>query len=219
MFLRYYKFFVPLSRLEVLYLGGNCLTEIPAELGALVSLISLTLCDNQLQSIPPTLSHLQRLQSLSLHNNQLSTLPPDIISLNLIELSLRNNPLVVQFVQEFVYEPPTLLELAGRIIKLENIPYSTGDAPSQLVAYLDAAHSCVNPKCRGMCVILNFAFEYFEPEKNSFKLWELSLSGSEDLSRDFQEPESDKSNVIPLSFVCLRALFHLVKTRSSLLLS
>ncbi|KAL5008416.1 hypothetical protein ScPMuIL_013997 [Solemya velum] len=147
-------------RLEVLYLGGNCLTEIPAELGALVSLISLTLCDNQLQSIPPTLSHLQRLQSLSLHNNQLSTLPPDIISLNLIELSLRNNPLVVQFVQEFVYEPPTLLELAGRIIKLENIPYSTGDAPSQLVAYLDAAHSCVNPKCRAMCVYFSSRVEH-----------------------------------------------------------
>lgn len=87
------------NRLEVLYLGGNCLSEIPAEVGQLHRLVGLNLSDNLLQSLPPTLSSLQRLQSLNLHNNNLQTLPPQIVSLNLVELSLRKNPLVNRFVQ------------------------------------------------------------------------------------------------------------------------
>ena len=83
-------------RLEILYLGGNRLSSLPAELGHVTSLVSLVLSDNQLTSLPRSLCNLHRLQSLSLHNNQLSTLPPDICRLPLVELSLRNNPLVVR---------------------------------------------------------------------------------------------------------------------------
>ncbi|GFR73898.1 leucine-rich repeat-containing protein [Elysia marginata] len=139
-----------LSKLQVLYLGGNRLSEIPAEVGSLAELTSLVLCDNRLQSLPPTLIHLHRLRSLSLHNNQLSTLPTEIVALNLVELSLRNNPLVNRFVQDLVYNPPSLLEMAGRVVKIEKVPYTEEDLPRCLRSYLDSAQRCVNPKCKGV---------------------------------------------------------------------
>jgi len=146
-------------RLEILYLGGNCLTSLPAELGRVTSLVSLVVSDNQLSSLPRSLTNLARLQSLSLHNNWLATLPPDIIRLPLVELSLRNNPLVVRFVEELTYDAPSLLELAGRCVKLNDIPYSAESIPASLVCYLDSAQSCVNPRCSGisfqLCVYID----------------------------------------------------------------
>ncbi|CAG5130836.1 unnamed protein product [Candidula unifasciata] len=139
-----------LTRLQVLYLGGNRLVEIPAEVGYLSELTSLVLCDNRLQSLPPTLMNLRNLRSLSLHNNKLSTLPTEIVALNLVELSLRNNPLVNRFVQDLVYNPPALLELSGRVIKIEKVRYTSEDLPVSLIRYLDSAQRCVNPQCKGV---------------------------------------------------------------------
>jgi len=139
-----------LQSLEILYLGGNRLEELPYEMGLLSSLVALILCDNKLLSLPSSLSRLRRLQSLSLHNNQLSTLPPEIVTLDLTELSLRNNPLVMRFVEEMVFQPPTLLELAGRTVKTRRVPYMEEDLPRNLFEYLNSAHSCVNPKCKGV---------------------------------------------------------------------
>ena len=136
-------------RLEILYLGGNRLTSLPVELGRVTSLVSLVVSDNQLSALPRSLTKLSRLQSLSLHNNRLATLPPDIIRLPLVELSLRNNPLVVKFVEELIYDAPSLLELAGRCVKLNNIQYSLENIPASLVRYLDSAQCCVNPRCNG----------------------------------------------------------------------
>ncbi|KAM4609141.1 leucine-rich repeat-containing protein 58 [Polymixia lowei] len=140
-----------LISLELLYLGGNLITAIPPELANLPYLSYLVLCDNRIQSVPPQLTRLHSLRSLSLHNNLLTYLPREILSLvRLQELSLRGNPLVVRFVKEMTYDPPSLLELAGRTIKSRNVPYSPCDLPSHLLCYLDLASKCPNPKCAGV---------------------------------------------------------------------
>lgn len=139
-----------LKKLEILYLGGNRLKVIPTEVGQMESLVSLVLSDNYIEQLPNSLARLKNLQSLGLHNNRLSTLPPELIRLNLVELSLRNNPLVVRFVQDLTYEPPTLKELAGRTIKVKNISYAVEDLPVCLIEYLASGNQCVNPKCKGV---------------------------------------------------------------------
>ncbi|TFK04116.1 rac GTPase-activating protein 1 [Platysternon megacephalum] len=140
-----------LSSLEFLYLGGNFITSIPPELANLPSLSYLVLSDNKIQSIPPQLAQLHSLRSLSLHNNLLTYLPREILNLvHLEELSLRGNPLVVRFVRDLTYNPPSLLELAGRTMKTRNIPYAPSDLPGNLVRYLSLASNCPNPKCGGV---------------------------------------------------------------------
>ncbi|XP_014664936.1 PREDICTED: leucine-rich repeat-containing protein 58-like isoform X2 [Priapulus caudatus] len=139
-----------MTSLEVLYLGGNRLKEVPATVGYLQKLTALILCNNQLRSLPSTVCQLKCLQTLSLHENRLTTLPPELTKLNLLDLSLRGNPLVVRFVQELAFHPPTLLELAARRIKIKNIPYSEVDLPRSLVSYLSTGKQCVNPNCKGV---------------------------------------------------------------------
>lgn len=93
---------------------------------------------------------LHSLLSLSLHNNLLTFLPREILSLiHLQELSLRGNPLVVRFIKDMTYDPPSLMELAGRTIKSQNLPFRSCDLPSNLIHYLNLASECPNPKCAG----------------------------------------------------------------------
>ncbi|XP_047670889.1 leucine-rich repeat-containing protein 58 [Tachysurus fulvidraco] len=140
-----------LTSLELLYLGGNMISSIPVELANLPVLSYLALCDNRIQSIPPQFTRLHSLRSLSLHNNLLTYLPREILSLvQLQELSLRGNPLVVRFIKDMTYDPPSLLEMAGRTIKTRNLRYSEQDLPADLVRYLDLASKCPNPKCGGV---------------------------------------------------------------------
>lgn len=140
-----------LQRLEILYLGGNQLSHVPNELGTLRRLRALNLCDNKIESLPSTLVRLTHLQSLHLHNNRLTTLPVALVKLrNLEELSLRENPLVVRFVRDMTFNPPTLLELSGRCIKNSGLKYSSQDLPPHLLQYLNSARRCVNPCCKGV---------------------------------------------------------------------
>ena len=140
-----------INRLEFLYLGGNQLTDIPAELGQLSRLQSLALSDNYITRLPRELKQLTHLRSLSLHNNQLQMLPKEIIELtNLSELSLRGNPLVMRFVREMPHNVPTLLELSGRCIKKCRLHYNPSVIPRSLVGYLDHSRMCDNPLCAGV---------------------------------------------------------------------
>jgi len=127
------------------------LEEVPSELGELVTLTGLVLCDNRITHLPKQLTHLTNLRSLFLHDNQLQTLPQNLINLtHLEELSLRNNPLVIRFIKEWPDTVPTLLELAGNTVKKKQIPYDSNALPGSLVRYLDDAQRCDNPKCKGV---------------------------------------------------------------------
>jgi len=138
-------------RLQLLYLGGNQLTEVPPELGQLSWLQGLSLSDNSITRLPRQLKQLTRLQSLSLHNNQLQLLPKEIIELTcLTELSLRGNPLVVRFIREMSNNVPTLLELSGRCVKKCSLRYNRSIIPTSLVNYLNHARTCDNPLCAGV---------------------------------------------------------------------
>lgn len=140
-----------LKNIQVLSFGGNQISEVPAIVGHLKTLQVLILCDNQIETLPANIANLKHLKSLQLHKNRLKVLPPEIIALkNLNELSLRENPLVVRFISDMAHTSATLLELAARIIKLHEITVQRGEIPDTLIEYLNSAHHCVNPNCKGV---------------------------------------------------------------------
>ncbi|XP_075976674.1 leucine-rich repeat-containing protein 58 [Anticarsia gemmatalis] len=140
-----------LNNLQILSLGGNQILEVPESVGRLTGLQALVLSDNLIEQLPASIANLKQLRSLLIHKNRLKTLPTQIIKLKcLTELSLRDNPLVVRFVRDMTLQPPSLLELAGRTIKLHEIPVRFGEVPVTLMRYLGAAQCCVNPKCKGV---------------------------------------------------------------------
>lgn len=46
--------------------------------------------------------------------------------------------------------PPTLMELAARMVKSTGIEVQPGDVPQTTLEYLNCANCCVNPKCKGV---------------------------------------------------------------------
>ena len=69
-----------MTMLAELYLSGNQLTSIPAELGNLKNLTKLYLDNNQLKSIPGELGNLINLEDLRLDENKnLTSPPPEIV--------------------------------------------------------------------------------------------------------------------------------------------
>ncbi|XP_037935548.1 leucine-rich repeat-containing protein 58 [Teleopsis dalmanni] len=137
--------------LHILSVGGNEISEVPDSVGLLSQLHALVLCDNLIENLPTSIARLESLKSLLLHKNLLKHLPKDIVALkNLTELSLRDNPLVVRFVQEMALHPPTLLELAARVVKSNGKEYGPGDLPLTTIEYLKSANCCVNPNCKGV---------------------------------------------------------------------
>ncbi|KAL0263889.1 UNVERIFIED_CONTAM: hypothetical protein PYX00_010960 [Menopon gallinae] len=82
-----------LSQLQKLYLGSNQLTGLPKEIGSLSQLQEVYLSHNQLTELPKEIGSLSQLQKVDLSFNQLTTLPREIVTLPIIVLDLRNNPL------------------------------------------------------------------------------------------------------------------------------
>ncbi|UOB19144.1 leucine-rich repeat domain-containing protein [Abyssalbus ytuae] len=83
-----------LTSLVSLSLGNNQLASLPAEIGQLTNLKFLYLYENQLTSIPAEIGQLASLEELYLYENQLTSIPAEIGQLiNLTYLDIRNNPL------------------------------------------------------------------------------------------------------------------------------
>lgn len=140
-----------INSLQILSVGGNQIVEVPDTVGRLNLLQALVLSNNLIEQLPASIAHLNQLRSLLIDKNRLKTLPTQIIKLKcLAELSLRDNPLVVRFVRDMTLQPPSLLELAARTIKLHEITIQFGDIPVTLMKYLNEAQCCVNPKCKGV---------------------------------------------------------------------
>ncbi len=110
----------------------------------------MNISGNYISELSGNLANLKQLEHLALHNNNLTTLPVEIVQLDLVELSLRDNPLVSRFIRELDFTVPTLMELSGRIIKTKNVPYLNQNLPHHLNTYLSSAHHCLNPKCKGV---------------------------------------------------------------------
>ena len=88
-----------LTKLAVLYLNGNKLTELPAEISDLRELRELGVNNNQLVGLPTSVHRLTKLEELYLSENKLTELPAEISDLReLRELGVRHNPLTVDAV-------------------------------------------------------------------------------------------------------------------------
>lgn len=82
------------KHLEELSLDGNFLTELPASIQDLHTLTALSIAGNKLDKISAKIAYLTRLQKLNLSNNQLSVVPPSIVEMTqLTDLLLTGNPM------------------------------------------------------------------------------------------------------------------------------
>jgi Leucine-rich repeat (LRR) protein len=64
--------------LETVHLGDNNLTAVPASIGSLTALTTLSLYNNRFATLPSTIGGMTALTTLYLHNNQLAGLPDAI---------------------------------------------------------------------------------------------------------------------------------------------
>ena len=89
-----------LNRLSQLYLEGNNLTELPAEIGDLKELWELRVSNNQLVCLPTSIQKLNRLVWLHLDGNNLTELPAEIGDLKeLRKLYVGGNPLTIDAIK------------------------------------------------------------------------------------------------------------------------
>ncbi|KAF9108759.1 hypothetical protein BGX29_007049 [Mortierella sp. GBA35] len=131
-----------LSKLVELKLSFNQLETIPAGIGGLTKLASLTLDNNRIISIPPQIGLIKELVNLDLSSNPIKVLPAEVGKLQFLRrLKLDNCPLVEEFVHSPVHSPPTLLELAARVIVRHDVQIPKMMLP-HLKAYVESAQTC-----------------------------------------------------------------------------
>jgi CCR4-NOT transcription complex subunit 6 len=91
------------SFITELYVASNKITELPAEIGLLRSMMCFDASNNQLRQVPGALGMCVMLKSLLLFDNQIQTLPTELGSLYQLEmLGIEGNPLEESFKTEIV---------------------------------------------------------------------------------------------------------------------
>lgn len=80
-----------LKKLETLSLNGNQLQQLPAAVGQLKALRTLNLSGNHLTEFPPGLGNLRQLDLLDLSRNKIQSVPPEVSELQAIEINLNQN--------------------------------------------------------------------------------------------------------------------------------
>lgn len=79
-----------MTNLKFINIQGNCIREIPIQIGFLINLEFLDLSKNRISTIPLSIFKLKRLKSLNLSENQINYLPScvgDLEELEVIDLS------------------------------------------------------------------------------------------------------------------------------------
>ncbi|KAF9271920.1 hypothetical protein BGZ68_002898 [Mortierella alpina] len=131
-----------LTKLVDLKLSFNQLETIPAGIGGLTKLAALSLDNNRLESIPPQIGLIKGLVNLDLSDNPITVLPAEVGKLQFLRrLKLDRCPLVEEFVHSPLHSPPTLLELAARVIVRHDVAVPAMISP-HLKSYLKSARKC-----------------------------------------------------------------------------
>lgn len=129
--------------LQVLLVSNNRLTSLPDELGRLdQTLTDLDASYNQLANLPARLGELRSLRSLSLRSNHLLYLPRELTCLSLISLDVSNNKIASLPLE--IRHMSTLVEL-----QLENNPLTSPPASVSLYynSYAYIIHILKNYLC------------------------------------------------------------------------
>lgn len=120
------------DRVVHLYLSGDSITGLPAEIGNLTELKSLELSRNNLRNIPPEIGNLKKLTSLDLSHNSLGSLPVEIGNLAQLEdLNVNFNLLTsvpaeignLKRLKSLEMEHNYLSDLPNSFFKLEQLGY------------------------------------------------------------------------------------------------
>ncbi|KAG0320447.1 hypothetical protein BGZ97_000159 [Linnemannia gamsii] len=131
-----------LTKLIDLRLSGNFIDTLPPSIGELTKLTHLSLENNQLKRVPRQLGQLKALTHLVLDDNPITVLPAEVGQLHYLRrLKLDRCPLVQEFVHSPVHSPPTLMELAARVILRQGMVVPPL-MPSHLKAYLRSSQRC-----------------------------------------------------------------------------
>lgn len=111
-----------LSRLLVLDISSNQLTELPSCIISLTQLQELYINNNKIKKLPEAIGNLSNLMVLDASNNQLQELPTSLCQLELVVLSIRNNQL-----------PHSLQHGTGsyRMNSFNNLPIPSPEPPSE----------------------------------------------------------------------------------------
>ncbi|KAF8948726.1 hypothetical protein BGZ47_003053 [Haplosporangium gracile] len=131
-----------LTKLVDLRLSSNFIDTLPPSIGELTKLTHLSLENNQLKHVPLQLGLLKALTHLILDDNPITVLPAEVGQLQYLRrLKLERCPLVREFVHSPVHTPPTLMELAARVILRQGMVVPSL-MPSHLKSYLRTSQRC-----------------------------------------------------------------------------